>query len=350
MKAKSLVLFATAALLASCGGAPSESSSASSPSQASSEPSVPSSASSGEEYDVSWVSPTGIPTLAFYDQGENENWLSYADATQVAAGFATDNVDAIVFDGYAGLNNIRKNNRNYVLARWISGGTFYLVSTKHSELSEYVAGQTIEAFVKTGNASQAFLNLAKNAWNWGDLSGEDAPVTWETGVAAVKNTLEKNDEAYDWYVVAQPVLFAVANALKQAGKTLNVVADLQEEWANAYDGAKIPAAALFVNKTRYAAHKNAIDAFIEETEDRIDYAVNTPSVAVEALAQYASAHDDIASRFGFQPAVVNALQKDGANKFGLVEYEEGMDLSAIPNSFAEALGGQAFDSSLFLAE
>ena len=301
------------------------------------------------EYKVKWVTPTGIPTIAFYDQGSNANWVSYSAATEVAKGFATDNVDCLVFDGYSGLTNIKNNNRNYVLARWISGGTFYLVSTKHSQLGEYQAGQSIQAFVKTGNASQAFLNLAKTHWNWGDLSGEGSLVKWEEGVATVKNTIENNDQAYDWYVVAQPVLFALTNTLKAQGKTLNVVADLQSEWAAAHNGAKIPAAALFVNKTKYAEHPGNIHAFIADMETRIAAAINEPSKVVTALSEYAAGGNDVAARFGFQAPVVNALQKDGANAFGLIAPGSVSNPAEIANAFARDLGtGVTFDDALFL--
>ena len=65
-----------------------------------------------EKYEVSWVSPVGIPTLAFYDQGNNENWISSsAPATDVVPAFAGDEVDAIVFDGFAGLKNVKANHR-----------------------------------------------------------------------------------------------------------------------------------------------------------------------------------------------------------------------------------------------
>ena len=329
---KVLMLLAATAMLASCG-----------------ESSSTSYYSVDVSYKVSWVSPTGIPTLAFYDQGKNENWVTYNDATEVAKGFATDNVDAIVFDGYAGLKNVMTNNRNYVFARWISGGTFYLVSTKHAALSGYKEGQTIEAFVKTGNAAQAFLNLAKTHWNWGDLSGDSAPVTWESGVAAVKNTLTSNDQAYDWYLVAQPVLFAVTNALKQAGKTLNVVANLQTEWAAAHNGAKIPAAALFVNKTRYEQHKGNIAEFLHDTDVRVANAVENPSKTVAELNKFVEEGGDAAARFGFMPAVVNALQKDGVNAFGLIKADTVENLADVANAFAKDLGTTiTFGDSLFL--
>ncbi|MBO4540947.1 MAG: D-alanyl-D-alanine carboxypeptidase family protein, partial [Bacilli bacterium] len=78
------------------------------------------------------------------------------------------------------------NQRNYQLARWISGGTFYLVSTKHQAGDPFPANATIDAFVKTGNAAQSLLSLAKTAWNWGDI---EENCNFESGVADVKANL-----------------------------------------------------------------------------------------------------------------------------------------------------------------
>ncbi|MBP5216927.1 MAG: hypothetical protein J6038_03745, partial [Bacilli bacterium] len=87
--------------------------------------SLPASSGNGDDgYAVKWVTPTGTPTLAFYDQGANTNWLSSGNPSMdVAPSFATDNFDAIVFDGYAGLKTVMTKNRNYQLARWLSEGT-----------------------------------------------------------------------------------------------------------------------------------------------------------------------------------------------------------------------------------
>ena len=69
--------------------------------------------SNKEVYDVKWVTPVGAPTLAFYDQGENENWLSTDSPADVIPGaFVASNYDAIVFDGLTGLNLIKKNSSN----------------------------------------------------------------------------------------------------------------------------------------------------------------------------------------------------------------------------------------------
>lgn len=296
-----------------------------------------------EPHDVVWVTPTGIPTLAFYDQGDNPNWTSYPNATDVAVAFATDDVDAIVFDGLSGLTNIKNNNRNYIFARWISGGTFYLVSTKHTSLTDYEPGQTVDAFVRTGNAAMAFNKLAESHWNWSNYSDN---VTYETGVASVKEHLENNPESFDYYLIAQPVLFASTNALAAKGITLNVVANLQTEWSAYTDGGSIPAAALFLNKSKFAKYPNALSWFVLGVDLRIGTAVDDPAAAVTELNKFTG---NFGQRFGFQPAVVNALQSNGKNGFGLTKVDSISDPRGLVNSFASSLGLDIqFDSSLFI--
>ena len=326
MKHINLFALTSALLLASCGGSTSILSPAS---------------STPLDKDIAWVSPKGIPAAAFFDQGANENWQSFGDATQVAPFFANDNVDFVVFDATNGLTNIAKNNRNYKFASWISEGTFYLVSAKHSSVAEYEKGQTIDAFVEKGNASYAFRHLASNKWNWGELTADD--VTYETGVAAVKTKIEANANAYDYYVVAQPVLFTLSQTV-----TFSLVLSLQTEWAALYEGEKIPAAGLFVNMTSYANKKEACDAFIASTQARILTAKENPAEAVKAFQEYGESK--IADRFGFAAGPFNKLQQNGANGFGLIDGKN-MDKAArmkIANDFAGHVGLSTYSESLFI--
>ena len=351
MKKSILFTLPAALLLASCGGSSSPASGLS----VSSEPSASglSSASASEsgfsqstydvEKDIAWVSPKGIPTIAFYDKGNNENWQTFGDATQVAPFFASNNVDFIVFDATNGLTNIAKNNRNYRFARWISGGTFYLVSAKHGSLADYQKGQTIDAFVENGNASYAFRHLAEHKWNWGALTGED--VTYENGVAAVKTKIEADPNAYDYYVVAQPVLFALKKTV-----TFTLEVNLQTEWSDLYENETIPAAGLFVNNTSYANKKEACDYFIDRTVKRIERVLVRESLAVNALNEYGDAAK-CQDRFGYAPAVVSALMDDGANGFGLVDPDDQNTKAKrvkIANDFASRVGLTQYDASLFL--
>lgn len=302
--------------------------------------------SSEAAHDIHWLTPTGTPTLAFYDQGKNTNWVSSSNPqTVVVPAFATSDYDAIVFDGTSGLNILSKNSAYpYRLASWISRGNFYVVSTKHTASDAFSATSTIEGFVKTGNASQAFMALAKNAWGW---AYQEANLTFETGVAQVKANLENNDTAYDYYIVAEPVLTASKATLKAKGITLNLIYDLQSEWKNKYGG-EIPAAGLFVNTASYASYPNAIKTFLADTQKRQDSAVKDPASVKSELDAYG---DDtaVSARFGYASKLVSALQGNNANRFGIFQTGEATDIKGIANAFQSALGNSAFSDSLFLA-
>jgi len=303
------------------------------------------SSSSFSTQGIQWITPTGAPTLAFFDQGANANWVSSSSpATAVVPALKTDTYDAVVFDGVSGLNVLMAaENPQYKLAQWISGGNFYLVSTKHASGDTFVTGETIQGFVKTGNAAQSFLKLSKDSWKWSyDV---DTDVVWAAGVADIKTTLLANDTAYDYYLLAEPVLTATSKALKDKNVTLNVIYDLQAEWKKAYQQATIPAAALFVNTNHYATNKGAIDLFLKETQARQDKAATNDASVKTALDAYG---DDTATntRFGFTSALANSLQE--TNRFSILASGVITDKKAFANDFATTLGGSAYPDNLFL--
>ena len=193
-----LSLFALMAV--SCGAAPS---------------SNPSSSSS-DDYQIRWLSPVGAPTLAFYDQGKNSNWLS-TDTPQsvIPTAFSSNGYDAIVFDGTSGLNLISRSGgaSHYALARWINELPFYLVSVTHNAEEAIPANATIDAFVQNGTASQALREMAESDWGIGALTA----VTYEDGVAAVQANLLRDTSSYDYFVLAEPVYTLTKAALNNRG-------------------------------------------------------------------------------------------------------------------------------------
>ena len=314
MKKQLLTIIIAAGLLASCGTNPVESSK---------EASAPVTSES-----VTWVSPTGSPTLAFYDQGENDKWLSTATPESVIpSAFASASYDAIVFDGVSGLTMIKNMNRAYKLAKWINEGS---------------------------NASKAFRDLAKNKWNWGeygDGTDPDATITYEKGVADVRTHLLGSDpDAFDYYVVAEPVLTAVQAQYKQQNKTLNVIYNIQTEFAAAHDGAKVPAAAIFVSNAAYETKKAEIDTWLSETQTRIDNVKSNASVAVDAVKAYEDKGGDSQARFGVPSTMINLQQVVGQNKLAYLAASDVTDKAAVANGFKAALGAPlTFDASCFLS-
>ena len=303
-------------------------------------------ASSSDGYDLKWVTPTSTPALAFYDQGNNVNWVSSSSpATVVVPAFGAGTFDAIVFDGVSGLNLIKKNNYDYKMASWISGGNFYVVSTKHTSKTEFAAGQTITGFVKAGNAAQTFLKLSKDQWGW---NYADSDIEFLEGVAQIQSAILSNDQARDYWIIADPIYTAVKAALAEKQVTLHVISDLQADFKTAYGLGTIPAAALFVKGSAYAAHQGVFDRFVSETQARVDDSVEDVEKVVSAIAAYG---DDTAAkeRFGFTSAMVTANQGNGANKFAMLKTGEVTDVKAFANGFASVILGSTFDDSFFVS-
>ena len=326
MKKEILALGLAALALASCGG-------------------------EGERYEVKWVTPTGAPTLAFYDQGNNANWVSASNPSEVVVpAFAANSYDFIVFDGVSGLNVMTKNAKaaNYKLARWINSLGFYVVSLKHTveDTKTWDTSWKIDGFVPSGNSSLAFLSLANSVWNWGDVSKQ---VTYETGVSQVASNISTN--GYDFYVVADPVYTTLKTKM---GDKLHLIYDMQSEWGKAHDGQKIPSAALFVNTSLYNSHQTELDKFLKETDKRLNTLVDTPLTAQQALEDYAKSNSDAVVdgnyvKFGISSSIVSNLATyQASNAFGFIKTSEVSDKKAVANSFNTALGGASFSDDLFL--
>jgi hypothetical protein len=299
-----------------------------------------------DDYAIKWITPTSTPALAFYDQGKNENWVSSSTpGAVVPPAFGTATYDAIVFDGVSGLNLVKKNNWGWKMAKWISGGNFYVVSTLHTAKTDFAAGQTITGFVETGNAAQTFLKLSKEKWNW---TYDDSQVLFLDGVDKVSSTLLSNPDSRDYWIVADPIYTNVKAALAKNGKTLNVISDLQADWKAAYNAGTIPAAALFVRSTSYDAHKEVFDKFLAETQTRVDASIDKVADVAKVVADYGT-DDEAKARFGFTSSIVTAMQGNGANKFAMIKSGEVTSVKAFANGFASIILGSTFADSYFLS-
>lgn len=354
---KNLFLFAALPLfaLASCGG--NASTSSASPKNASS--AGVSSAASSEEVpsdllksiDLNLISPTGIPALALYSFYESDHWLSTSTpASYLPPAFASNDYGAIVFDGITGLTlaNKNKDKTNYRLARWISTGTFYLVSSKHTADEAFNTSSTIDAFVETGTASQVLRHLAVNAWKWAS-DAADLKIRYEAGVADVRSILASNPDSYDYYVIAEPVLTALKTSFAKDGKSLNVIYDFQEEWGKLHDGAEIPAAGLFINNNYATEHAEGLKSFLAAIDQNVAKGVDSIGEVKTYLDEAATRTGNaVADRMGFPSALAAMCQKDGANKFALVKSGVIADNRALVNDFQANLGGNTFAEERFL--
>jgi hypothetical protein len=330
----------------------SEESAASSDSKASSFISSPNSetSSSVDDYEAKTITPVGAPTIAFYDQGSNENWVSTSTTSDVQAAFGTATYDAIIFDGVNGLKvNVANPTWGWKLAEWITGGNFYLVSTKHTASEALTSSSKIYSFGQGLLPDTVFKRLADEYWNL-DLGDDYANITYTTeGVSGVKAMLTSSPSTYDYYFIAEPVLTAVTNVLSAQSIILNEIYNLRSEWTVYAAQTAIPQAALFVRESSVASHPAVMTVFLDTIEENLTTAIDDPSAVKTGMEAYSTETTEQNTRFGFTSALAYSLQNSG-NRFGIVRPGDITDNRAFVNEFEEKMGNAlSFDSSLFLS-
>jgi hypothetical protein len=297
------------------------------------------------------VSPVGAPTLALYDQGANANWTSTSDTSIVGTSFKTStDVGAMIFDGVNGLTALKggATKADFRLAKWLTGGNFHLVSTKHTKEEALTSASLIESFSEKLLPNSVFHRLASDYWKV-DLT--ETNIHYEAGVSAVSTVLASSPDTYDYYFIAEPALTAAKTQLaaKNPSVTVNEIYNLRSEW-KAYSGqAAIPQAALFVNKTLYDASKADYDAFLEHIDNSLTKTVSAPDEVAKVMDANQASKDDQVAKFGFNSVVAAKVQKND-NGFGMVLPSDISDDRTFVNEFETKMGSTvSFDTGLFLS-
>ena len=337
-KTHSFVFALSFLLLSSCGGQSLESSSSS---------------SIIEEDPLTILSPAGAPTLALYNHIDDENFLTTKDATQVALAMKTaSNKDALIFDGVNGLkfHKAKQTSTDWKLARWLTGGNFYIVSTKHTKEDIFDENSKILSFGNGLLPDKVFRSLVTNKWHW-TINEEN--IKYEAGTSQVSAILgSENYASYDYYFIAEPSLQAAKTNLKSKGidASINEIYNLREEWKD-YSGMEyIPQAALFVNATSYQAKNESFANLLEEVDENLNDAIYNPQKIVSFLNEKEPNSDNQADRLGFKAALVGLLQKEEANRFGMIDTKKVHNAKEFVNTFMEKIGESVrFDDSDFLS-
>ncbi len=325
---KLVCLSFTALFLASCGG-------------------------KSEDYsEIKFITPTGAPALAFYDQGNNENYTTNSVPTNVAAELQKNDYDAVVFDAVNGLTSIKKNNANYKLAKIITAGNFYLASIDNEkstktpdEKGNYpLPGKDdiVYSFGENLNPDKVYSTLCKEYWK---IENNAKYVAGVTDAQAILKTGKQGTDVVDYVFIAEPALTAVMNNkdAETYGK-VHIVKNIRAEW-KAYSGQDgLAQAGLFVHNDAIKNKSSKLKEFITHLNSSIQLAItNTDSVA-QAMDSYGDAAKQV-SRFGFNSSVVKAVQKDNRNGFGLLSPSESIDV----NAFLTKLGLSTFTDDYFVS-
>lgn len=282
------------------------------------------------------ISPSGAPAIAFYNQGTSETFETNSTPSNVLAQLNNDDYGMVVFDFYNGLNNLKKNNGDYKLAKILTGGNLYLVGIENDKTPE--PGDKIVSFGENLIPDLAFKKIYDE-----EITKNVSYVNGVSDAQAVLASGMYQGEKVDYVLIAQPALFATMNnkEVPTYGK-LNVVASIKDEWFKKTGQAAIPQAGLFVHNDYYVNHKEYFDEQFALIDERIETAIDDPLTVKKVMDEQISDLTEQQKIFGFNSNVAYNVQnsKDTPNGFALVRPEEEIDL----NAFFDAIGvDQNFD-------
>lgn len=269
---------------------------------------APSSSSTGpvnsNELRFTIISPQGAPAASLARYGMSEK-LTLAQAQQVRAAFTSAESDFIIFDS---VNGLKLAGDNYRLARMVTFGNLYVISTGNDDDGVMDDEDNIFSYGEGLVPDMVFKKVYPEIIpdNYGAQVSDTSPVL-------LSGTFEGQE--IDYVVSSYPPIFAAMNNANK--KTdLSVYSNVAEEFGEKYDTDGFPQAGLFIKKSleENDTLKADLTSFLNQFDKDIEDLVNGASEAVKLLGEYGSVEEQ-ADRFGFNANVLKGVQKTNALAF-----------------------------------
>jgi hypothetical protein len=304
-----------------------------------------------EEGALKILCPSGAPSLAFYDQGNNPNFETKKQPNLVLAELQKNDYDIIVFDSITALKTIKsheeENGVNYRLAKIITGGNFHLVciNKEKDESGNYPlpgAGDRVVSFGEGLIPDLVYTKLASDYWHI-----DNTPYRYVSNVNEAQAVLKSGTiggDPVDYVFIAEPALTAAetdseAPTFGKVGRVRNIRAD----WKAYSDQDGLAQAGIMVNAKAIEKKPNTLKAFMEELDKRLNVTILDPNVAAASLDVFGDL-DAQQDKFGFKSPLVKKLQGNGINGFGMVSPSETINV----NAFLTSLGQPTFEDKYFV--
>jgi len=290
----------------------------------------------GEE-NFSLISPAGAPTLSIFDTVANKSGAeTTSNVSQIPGYLQAGTYNYVVFDSINALkltNNAKK--ANYTYQTMLTGGNFHLAGFNNE--TEPKVGDKIVTFGKGLIPDLAFKTCYPELFVESNLDNIKYVEAVNNTVPVLKSGLLEG-EKIDYVFIAQPALFNVISSNNTDDNTENNITDvknLNEKIKEITDGKfdYIPQAAIFVKDDYLAAKPNYVSNFLEDVKKQMK-AARTPELTT--ISESMNKVEDQASKYGFTYKVVEKLQADGNNQFGIMDPEKPVSIDNI-NEFLSSI-------------
>ncbi len=291
---------------------------------------------------IKTISPSGAPTLAFYDQGNNADFETNSTPSIVLAQFQTTYYNAIVFDSISGLKSIKQYNLDFKLAKIITAGNFYIASINKEDGVAPTSEDTIVSFGENLIPDLVYKKLYQN-WGWQANTSYVKSVTEAQAILKTGKTAGNVD--VDYVFIAQPALnAAMLDSTAATYGKVKIYKNIREEWKTLTGQEGIPQAGLFYRYEDYQKDKSTFDNYSLAIDNRINQGILHPDQVKVVMDEYSSDKTVQVQKFGFNSDIMYYTQKNGANGFGLLDPTQSIDV----NAFLTYLGLENYDASYFL--
>lgn len=251
------------------------------------------------EHNLTIISPTGAPAMAFYKYAQDPNYETNSDASNIVPMMVKGQKDIVVLPTNVGVNSIITKNLEYKIAATITFGNLYVAATGHDDDGIMDKDDYIVLFQQNSVPDLIFhsvygASLDEGVHYVGNV--QFAAQCLKTG----KDVTSKNEDV-DYVLIAEPAFSNV----KASKESVSEYADLQKIYKEKY-GAEIFQASLFV--------KNGVDAhsLLSSLEDDVKKGLENPDLIKEGMALKEKASDF----YGVGPEMAAKVTKNN-NRMGL---------------------------------
>lgn len=265
--------------------------------------------------DSMMLSPAGAPNLAVYSKVLTTSSLTTTTPADIPAQLLDTNsfYNYVVFDAVNALKLVKANKAKYTFLGLLTSGNYHLVGFNQEVDAVPAIGDHFVSFGKGLMTDEIMKFLVPEAYESGSTINY-----LETGVSAVAQKLiAGRDGEYTsyWALIAEPALQNVLNKNNKVKDYKNCTTWIKEKTDGKFDF--IPQGGLFVKNSYYESSLTNVNNFMVQVKKDMTNAINNPTKVIEDITNSKMTSDDFTKKFGFNSSLIDPLQKNSSNLFGI---------------------------------
>lgn len=251
--------------------------------------------------DLTILTPTGAPAVAFYNHYYNENYVTNSSPINIVSSMTDNGSDIVVIDTIKGIDAI-KNGSPYKLAANITFGNFYIASTGNDDNETMDKDDVIVSF-GIGQTPQKVFELIYGT-DYTNIEYVEN-VSQAAKCLQTKQTIDKSKDV-DYVFIAEPVL---TQSLK-VNTDAKVYANIQEKYTKKTNKGLIQAGVFVKNST----DKNKVNKFLDDLNNDISNLLADSEVLTTTLKDVDN--DAYVAKYGIGMPIAKQTISNN-NKIGL---------------------------------